>query len=636
MRRSIPSIVLLLAALAGCKDATPTAAPPQPPDGPENGPPPVAVVLVSGDHQRAGIDSVLPAALVVLVTDSAGDAVHGAEVAWAAGPGGGKLSPATSRTDATGHASAQWTLPHVDGAWTATATVGTLRPVTFHAAASGPVTIFIDEPQDNAVVDSLYMEFGVGSRNRLAQVGVTVDGAPVQAVQETPGGWYHVHAPLTGSVHDPRVVEVTAADTAGNRAVRQLTVHHDGPPRLTVAWPLDHWYYTMAGTLHVHATCDDDDGGCLSLKVTWDGRTIAVGDSVVDTAVSLVGYQMSDPQGYSDFVVTGTGAHGLTTRRESNIHVLPYGGGWTHVGDVGLGVVLDTDGQRAVYGNYADYGGGIYTAGLGSAAATRVSAGDSHSRAWVTDAGAVSEPQPEYGGGVHVAFLDGTAPAGGSDACCAQARDQWAAWWAGGYLYRENVVTHAIDHHVAVPSSAGFWLGDDGTVAYLDSAGGSWQLHALRPDGTTAQLTGDPARPVVWGHAEGASVLYARSVGTHTEVVFSGPGGEEVLNGVSDEPGMAAQLRGGWALWTTGDATGSHLWTRSPAGEVRLAASGSPTSKWVMGGDGMVLLLGGQHAYLAGPPYAGLVDVGPTFVYWSWHRGHFYAPWGIEVFRVGG
>ena len=105
------------------------------------------------------------------------------------------------------------------------------------------------------------------------------------------------------------------------------------------------------------------------------------------------------------------------------------------------------------------------------------------------------------------------------------------------------------------------------------------------------------------------------------------------INGYLGLPGIRpAQLRGGWALWTTG----SHLWTRSPAGQVRLAASGSATSKWVMGGDGTVLLLGGPHAYLAGPPYAGLVDVGPTFVYWSWHRGHFYAPWGIEVFQVGG
>ncbi|HEV2146740.1 MAG TPA: Ig-like domain-containing protein, partial [Longimicrobiaceae bacterium] len=98
-----------------------------------------AISKAGGDGQTAPAGSVLPAPLTVKVTDAGGNAVPGAAVSWSVGSGGGSLSPASSVTDASGQASATWTLGAAAGANTATASVGGLAAVTFGATAtSGP------------------------------------------------------------------------------------------------------------------------------------------------------------------------------------------------------------------------------------------------------------------------------------------------------------------------------------------------------------------------------------------------------------------------------------------------------------------------------------------------------------------
>lgn len=99
--------------------------------------PPVAIVVVSGDAQRAPSGTALPAPLVVQLTDSNGNPTSGVTVTWTITAGGGTIT-ASSVTDASGQASAQWTLGPTPGANSASASVSgtTLTPASFTATGS--------------------------------------------------------------------------------------------------------------------------------------------------------------------------------------------------------------------------------------------------------------------------------------------------------------------------------------------------------------------------------------------------------------------------------------------------------------------------------------------------------------------
>jgi hypothetical protein len=73
------------------------------------------------------------------VLNKSGEPIDTALVSFAAAPGSGTVANATVRTNAQGQASTTWTLGPAVGPQTATATVGTLTPLTFQAVASaGP------------------------------------------------------------------------------------------------------------------------------------------------------------------------------------------------------------------------------------------------------------------------------------------------------------------------------------------------------------------------------------------------------------------------------------------------------------------------------------------------------------------
>jgi hypothetical protein len=92
------------------------------------------LVIVSGDRQEAPYGDSLPQALAVLVRDAAGRAVPGATVHWSADDGG-SVSPASSITDPTGHATATWTLGVAMGPQHAHAAVGGTIVASFAATA---------------------------------------------------------------------------------------------------------------------------------------------------------------------------------------------------------------------------------------------------------------------------------------------------------------------------------------------------------------------------------------------------------------------------------------------------------------------------------------------------------------------
>jgi len=91
---------------------------------------PVATVTeVSGDAQDVAAGAA-PAPLVVKAVDQYGNPVAGATVAWSTN-GGGTVDNSTTTTDASGLAQVVLTMGSTPAAFTVTAHVGGLAPVTF-------------------------------------------------------------------------------------------------------------------------------------------------------------------------------------------------------------------------------------------------------------------------------------------------------------------------------------------------------------------------------------------------------------------------------------------------------------------------------------------------------------------------
>src|SRR3989442_12369306 len=100
------------------------------------------MVKSSGDNLTGQVATRLQTPHVVLVSDANGNPVSGVTVTWAAASGGGSVDPATSTTDANGHAQTFRTLGLLIGTQTtsATASVGGAAPrgrSTIPRAAAG-------------------------------------------------------------------------------------------------------------------------------------------------------------------------------------------------------------------------------------------------------------------------------------------------------------------------------------------------------------------------------------------------------------------------------------------------------------------------------------------------------------------
>jgi hypothetical protein len=98
---------------------------------------PANIEAVDGDGQNGTIGARLPDSLSVRVTDAFGHAVPAVSVSWSVLTGGGTVSPASSTTNGSGVAFAEFTLGPLEGEQHAQAVVGGLTgsPVMFSATA---------------------------------------------------------------------------------------------------------------------------------------------------------------------------------------------------------------------------------------------------------------------------------------------------------------------------------------------------------------------------------------------------------------------------------------------------------------------------------------------------------------------
>ncbi len=102
-------------------------------------PVPATISITAGNGQSAVAGTELPVALAVLVADGSSRPMSGVTVRWAVTSGGGTVAPASSTTDAAGHATTGWTLGTALGTQSVTATAGALAPAQFTATATSPV-----------------------------------------------------------------------------------------------------------------------------------------------------------------------------------------------------------------------------------------------------------------------------------------------------------------------------------------------------------------------------------------------------------------------------------------------------------------------------------------------------------------
>src|ERR1700741_233417 len=89
-------------------------------------PTPSVIEMAGGDGQVATVNDPLPAPLVVVVTDDAGDPVEGVSVQWDA-PGAGGVSPEVVETGTDGRAASTRVLGSTPGQQTTTASVTGLQ-----------------------------------------------------------------------------------------------------------------------------------------------------------------------------------------------------------------------------------------------------------------------------------------------------------------------------------------------------------------------------------------------------------------------------------------------------------------------------------------------------------------------------
>jgi hypothetical protein len=143
------------------------------------------VTIVSGDDQTGPVSTELPQPVVVEVRDEGNNPVPNVAVTWVIGSGGGTVTPATSTTDASGRASAAWTLGSVPGPNTLSAVVSGIGVGEFSATATAgaPARLTVlTQPSSTAVSGVVLSQQPViqlldAGGNESKQAGVAVQVA---------------------------------------------------------------------------------------------------------------------------------------------------------------------------------------------------------------------------------------------------------------------------------------------------------------------------------------------------------------------------------------------------------------------------------------------------------------------------
>src|SRR2546427_3847368 len=175
---------------------------------------PTGLAISSGDEQSGVAGQPLQQPVVVTVADGGGRAVEGAQIRWEVISGGGTI-PLFSYTDATGRASATWTLGLVGRTQTARASVPSSSPGTFTATAKGAATelvLIAGDGQAAIVDDTLPLLLRVRATN---EVGAGVAGVGVSWAAT--GGGTVSSSPTSTDVQGEAAVTWVLGPTVGTQ-----------------------------------------------------------------------------------------------------------------------------------------------------------------------------------------------------------------------------------------------------------------------------------------------------------------------------------------------------------------------------------------------------------------------------------
>ena len=164
--------------------------------------PAAAIANVSGNSQSGTVGTVLPATLVVKVSDSFGNAVSGAAVSFADGTIGGTFAPNPATSETNGQASTVFTLPTTaHSGFAVTVSSGSAKPLTMHetsvAAAPASEAISSGNKQTAAPATQLSKPLVVVVKD---QYGNGVSGVTVTFSDGGAGGSFLNSSPITNSV----------------------------------------------------------------------------------------------------------------------------------------------------------------------------------------------------------------------------------------------------------------------------------------------------------------------------------------------------------------------------------------------------------------------------------------------------
>jgi plastocyanin len=304
-------------------------------DGGGNGgtPPPTTTIAKastnSGDVQSGTVGQSLAAPLRVIVTED-GSPTSGATVAWSTSATGASINPTSAVTDASGIASAGWTLGTVSGSQTAQATLSGASgsPVSFTATASpGPATTLAKAggDQQNGVINTPLAaalqakasdQFGNGVAEVAVGWAVTSGGASLSApsVPTSAAGISGVNVTLGGTA-GPITITATSEGLIGSPLTFTATAT-TAPTTATVS-VINNSFSPDASTIAVGAT------------VTWNWPAGSLDHNVVPddgSTPSTSGGPSNGPDSHS-FTFTAPG----TFRYHCAVHGAPGGVGMSGV-----------------------------------------------------------------------------------------------------------------------------------------------------------------------------------------------------------------------------------------------------------------------------------------------------------------
>jgi hypothetical protein len=419
-----------------------------------------------------------------------------------------------------------------------------------------------------------------------------------------------------------------ASDTSGARTTvetREIIVPTIAQRWIEVLSPAPAGTATvLADPARVRARCRGFPQWCL-LQVKVGDVVVAAGYDSVDAPVVLAGF----PGGKVRFTFMGRATGVLfppppATAETREFRIPPSR--WTQAAALTVeGRMLDIDPDRVVYGK----GDFVQLRTLATGAERTLHA---ESNAWLTNArlfpGGVLLTYPPPGEGKREGIQEvGGSGAGSGPGHGERVTGRWATWGTDEgeqWFHRDDVIARRFTRIAfevgMIPES--YDVAEDGTVVFTlvpqfylgaDSSM-TTQLYRLR-ESALEQITFDTTATPFYPQTDGTNVVYTRrtttAAGVRYQLMLMTPSGQEALS--APGPRMFEYVvGGGWVVFSIPDEAGIlHLWTRSPAGELRRVMSSPTRIGFVMGPDLQVMVGNGGRMYFARTPDAALVDIGP-------------------------